>query len=62
MKPYSFYISIHIYNSISLNFPNKSTFIQTLSYIGFMLIVFNLLTKNNSLFIPKYSKQNGNII
>ena len=56
MKTYSFYISMHIYNSISLNFPNKSNFIQTLSYIGFMLIVFNLLTKYNSLFIPKYSK------
>lgn len=62
MKAYSFYISMHIYNSISLNLPNKSTFIQTLSYIGFMLIVFNLLAKNNSLFIPKYSKQNVNII
>lgn len=53
---------MHIYNSISLNLPNKITFIQTLSYIGFMLIVFNLLAKNNSLFIPKYSKQNRNII
>jgi len=53
---------MHIYNSISINLPNKSTFIQHLSYIGFVLIVFNLLAKNNSLFIQKYSKQNGNII